>query len=168
VLILVLSICGILIITNCSKRNSENESRSPKLKSDTITISLPSQDSLALIKRYFGSGILQHMKTQYNPSITDFTILNDSICFDNDTCTLYKLNIQCYGFTSKQIGLQVRHSIKKGGNQSVYMYEIGYYSCTKCNCTASCQLIHYGCQFRCLCFGYEECCLVLNYIWFTL
>jgi hypothetical protein len=121
-----------------------------------------------MIKSYFGDGILKHMQSNYNKAISDFTILNDSICFRNDTTVVYKMNIQCTGFTSKSLGIMLNfNSAKKKNSQFlVTVHKYIMYTCSQGDCTGNCQLLWSGSYYVCFCTNYGECHLNQTVIYF--
>lgn len=167
-LFLFFSIGAILTITNCSKQSDKKQLPPETLKSETAhNIVLPPQDSLSQIKTCFGDAILQHIRENYNETITDFTLLNDTIPYAGDTCRLYTMTLRWAGCDSKVIGLQVNYSgDHKKSTQNVTIHTYRLYSCQAGDCGGSCQLINSGSYYTCFCTLYGECDLITTIICF--
>lgn len=152
-----------LIISNCSKKSEDKSSkRIAKLKSDTTmmdspwTISLPPADSLKLINEYFGAYTLDFIQLKVDSSITSFKILNDSIKYHDDTCTLYKLRIRSSDHVDRDIAIRLIHSRVDKNNMNL-IHTIVFGACLQSNCTGNCLLWTNGPWPYCFCTMYGDC-----------
>jgi hypothetical protein len=156
--IALLSICIVISITNCSKKNNDQLSNSSKLKMDTIKIkNLPPQDSLNLIKNDFGQGILTLLQQNFDATITDFNILSDTIVCNNDSIVAYTTTISCKGIPSKQVGIKVNLPDKKKST-AIWVIDVQICICLQSSCQCNCcQLLWSGQYHTCLCTQYGDC-----------
>lgn len=156
--IALLSICFVISVTNCSKRNIDQQSNSdPRLKADTSRIhSLPPQDSLELIKNAFGQGILTHLQQYIDSTLTDFNILSDSIIYQTDSAVAYLTTISCTGNQSIKVGVLVNIPEKK---KSTDIWVVWFRVCTcvldpvcPCGCNPVCDHGYWVCPCA-ACYG---------------
>jgi hypothetical protein len=172
-----IALFSFVYITSCLKKSEDNpEHSSGKLKSDTASyqdsvfvITIPLQNQLSLIKDYFGPGILDQLQSKYDGSITDFTILSDTITMQNDTLVQYLMDISCSEFRSKQFSVLVNHTRgEKSVNAPLGVVVKTYwiFSCNQCQCTGSCQILPNGVNTTCLCTQYYDCCLNTSVVCF--
>jgi hypothetical protein len=158
-LMIAIPCCIMVLITNCSKKNNDQQSISKsKLKSDTIRIhKLPPQDSLNLIKKDFGQGILTNLQI-YDSTITDFNILSDTIVYNTESTVAYLTTINCKGFNTKKVGITVNLP-EKEKSTAIWVINFQICTCDASKCPCGCVPTWSGSNFVCPCYACYGGCI---------